>query len=86
MKNKILRSEGQGPPCLASPGRPADSVDIVLNVLWKIIVDDMANILNVDTTRSDVRGHKDLDAALLKTLHEFKSFGLGEVTGNTFRW
>ena len=39
--------------------RPSDAVDVIVNVLAHVKVDHMRNVLDVQTTRGDIRRDKD---------------------------
>src|SRR3990172_8407967 len=57
-------------------------MDIVLGVLGEIVVDHMADVLNVETTRGHIRGHEDRQALGLKLFHDHQPLLLGQVPRN----
>src|SRR4029077_8021015 len=51
---------------LACASGAADAVDKVLGYFRQVVVDDVGDVLHVDSTRSKVRGHQNAVTPLLK--------------------
>jgi len=56
-----------GPPC---PCRPADAVDVVVDVLGDVVVDDQVDVVDVDPPGGDVRRDKDVDRSGTELCHD----------------
>lgn len=67
-------------PCT---GGPADSVNIVLFVHGKVVIENSLNVLHVDASRRNVRGHEDLGDILLEPVHGTHPLRLGHVSVET---
>lgn len=57
-----------------------DTVDVVLTVGGKVVVDDQRNLLDVDTTSQQVSGDEDTRGAGAELLHDKVTLGLVHVT------
>jgi len=82
--------EVDGNALAAETTTTADTVDIVLAVSGKVVVDDQGNLLDIDTAGQKVSGDEDAGRAGAKLLHNQVSLSLihvtvhgghGEVTG-----
>lgn len=70
-----------------------DSVDVVLSVGWKIVVDDQGNLLDINTTGQKISGDQDTGRSRSELLHNQITLSLvhitvhggdGEITGGKF--
>ena len=61
------------------PAGAADAVDVVLRVLRHVVVDDVADVRDVEAARGDVRGHEHLEAAVAEAAQGLLAFALGAV-------
>ena len=59
------RDAGTGPSC---PGRATDAVDVALVVLGRVVVDDVADPLQIQTAGGDVRRNQDPGLTRLEPL------------------
>ena len=50
----VFTCESNGFPLSANPSSAADAVDVVLGVLGEVVVDDVADALDVETTAGDI--------------------------------
>lgn len=50
--------------------RSADTVDVVLTIAGKVVVDDQTDLLDVDTTRPDISGDEHTTVSLSEVLHD----------------
>lgn len=57
-----------------------DTVDVVLTVGGKVVVDDQRDLLNVDTTSQQIGGDEDTRGARAELLHDKVTLGLVHVT------
>ena len=75
----IGTDEQVGDAVLAHPSGPADPVDIVLRIVGHVVIDDVADALDIDAAADDVGGdqHGDLPAA--KPMHHTVAGGLGKI-------
>ena len=64
---------------LASTACTSASVGIVLGIVGQTVVDDMGQVIHVQTACRHVRGHKQLCAVLAELLHGQVALLLGEV-------
>ena len=85
MENVPFAGQGQRPTGFSRPGGSPNSVYIILRILGQVIVDDMADIFNMDAPRGHIGGHQDFELSFLKLLHQPESFALGKIAGNSFR-
>lgn len=65
----IDRNESDGTPVGSGTGSAPYAVHIVLTIARSIVVDDKADVVNVNTARHNVGGYKDVDAATLELAH-----------------
>ena len=65
----------------ASPGtgRTSDAVDVILGVVGHVEVDDELDVVNVDASRHDIRGHENADLPVLEAEHHVVALFLFEV-------
>jgi len=57
-----------------------DSVDVVLTVGWKIVVDDQGNLLDIDTTGQKISGDQDTGRTRTELLHNQITLALVHIT------
>jgi len=74
-----LTDESDGLSVTVCTGRTANTVDIVLCIVGYVIVDDGADIVDVDTTGHDVCSHQHIRLPCLETVHHLVTLLLGEV-------
>ena len=60
-------------------GGTADAVHIVLGVMGHIIVDDHADIVDIDATGHDIRGHQHILLTSLEGIHHLVALLLAQV-------
>ena len=77
--------QGEGTPRLASAPRPADTVDIVLDILRNVIINDNLHILHVNAPRRHIRGNQNVGASVPETPHCHISLVLGHVPVQALR-
>src|SRR5262249_21308639 len=68
--------------CIAGslhPARPANAMNVVLRMLWHVVVDDVADIGDVQPARGDVGRHEHLEAALAEAAQRLLALALGAV-------
>ena len=61
------------------PAGAADAMDIVLGMLRHVVVDHVADLLDVDAARGDIGGHHDFVAAVAKSVERLLALALGAV-------
>ena len=66
------------PVCSARPGA-ADAVDVILRMLRHVVVDDVADVRDVQAARGDVRGDEHLVFAVAETFQRLLAFPLRAV-------
>ena len=59
---------------------PPDSVHIVFNILWEIVIDNYSDILNIDSSACYISCYQHWDASILEFLHNFISPSLRFVS------
>src|SRR6185436_15479581 len=74
-----LRDERDRHAGLAGAARAADAVSERLSVLRKVEVHDVADVLDVQAARGQIRRHEDLDLAVLELLERALAIALREV-------
>ncbi len=86
----ISGDEVDGNTLTSETSTTTDSVDVVLTVGWKIVVDDQGNLLDIDTTGQKISGDQDTGRSGTELLHNQVTLtlvhisvhgGNGEVTG-----
>ena len=77
--NVCLADESDGLSVTVCTGRTTNTVDIVLSIMGDIVVDDGADVIDVNTTGYDVCGHKHIRLSCLETVHHLITLLLGEV-------
>jgi len=74
--------EGGGSASVTGTTSTTDTVDVVIDVGGKVIVDNMGNIGNIETTSSDSGGDQDGSVTLTESLEGHFTLPLGSVTMN----
>ena len=64
----LLVHERNGPPRSAGPRRAADAMDIIFGIVRHVIIDDHADILDVDTACDDVRRYENPHFIILSSI------------------
>ena len=72
--------ERGGHPLLAGTTRASDAVNVVLRIMREIIVDDHLKGIHIDTTRSHIGSHEELELRVLELVHDSSALGLGDTT------
>ena len=72
-------AERNGRPAGAGARRPSDAVDVVLGLVGKLIVDDVADACDVKATSRDVGGHQNPRVAVTEPLQRALAGALGLV-------
>ena len=75
----VHRDESDGTPLGTGTSRAADTVHIVLTIAGNVVVDDKANVVDVDATRHDVGSHEDIDTTALELVHHHIALCLVEI-------
>ena len=72
-------NKSDGASIVVGAGRTSDAVYVVLAVMRHVVVDDQADVVDVDTTGHDVGSHQDVDAAVAELVHDFLTLALLQV-------
>lgn len=75
----VLVDEADGHAGVSSAPRASDSVDVVLDVLRRVVIDHQRHVGNVQSARGHVRRHQDLHAVELERAERVLAVGLGAV-------
>jgi hypothetical protein len=67
------------------PARTADPVDVGIGIVGKGVVDNMGQVVDIDTPGRHIRGNEDVDPALSETVQDELPLGLGDVSVKGFR-
>ena len=67
----VRRRERDGLSHLARAAGSSDAVDVIRRLLGKVIVDNKADVFDVDTSSSDVRRYEYLVFMLFETVESF---------------
>ena len=65
--------------CCTCPSRSPNAVDIVFSILRNVIVDDMRNAVDINSTRSDVGRDKNSVTSLLESIESSLALSLSPV-------
>lgn len=60
--------------------RTADTVDVVLSIAWEIVIDDQADLLNINTTSPDICRNQHSGVALAELVHDCVSLLLKHLS------
>ena len=74
--------EGSGNTSVTSTTSTTDTMNIVINIGGKVIIDDMGNVGDIKSTSSDGGGNHDGSATLTEGLEGRFALPLGSVTMN----
>ena len=66
------------PLCFRAAGAP-DAMDVIFGMLRHVVVDDVADVGDVESARGDVRGDEHLEFAVAKTGERLLAFALRAV-------
>ena len=61
----------------------ADTVDVVLGIVRKVVIDHDLKIVDVDAARGDIGGDKELELGVLELVHHAGALGLGDAAVET---
>ena len=78
-KHVVLVDEGDGDSVTVGTCRTADAVDIILGIVGNIVVDDHCDVIDVNASRENVRGHQHINLATLELEHHLVALRLVEV-------
>ena len=78
-------AEGHRDTARARASRPSDAVDVALGLIWEVVVDDVGELVDVDTARRDVGRHEYADIPLLKVTEGALASVLGLVAVDRLR-
>ena len=78
-KHVILIDQGDCHTIAVSTCRTADAVHIVLGIVRHVVVDDHGNIIDINATGHDIRGHEHINLAALKLEHDIVALSLFKV-------
>jgi len=73
------RADHQRGALLARAARPADAVDVILGMARHIVVEDVADIGDVEPARGHVRGHEEPERAVAEAVERAGADRLVEV-------
>lgn len=76
----VSGDEVDGDTLSAETTTTTNSVDVVLAVGGKVVVDDQGNLLDIDTTGQEISGDQDTGRAGSELLHDQVTLGLVHVT------
>jgi hypothetical protein len=76
---KFLAGEADGIALSAGARRAADAMHVVRRILRQIVVEDVADVGNVQTARGDVRCNEHSQLAFVEIAQEFQAFVLRHV-------
>ena len=79
------RDERPGDARLARPGRAADAVDVDLGVLGQVVVDDVADAVDVEPAGGEVRRHEHAQLVAAELGHDPVPLGLVHVAVDCVR-
>ena len=65
-----------GHACPAGAAGAADTVDVMLELLWDVKIKDSFDVFNIDPTRGHVGRYKDARLAVAEALHNLRAAGL----------
>ena len=71
--------DSEGIPGGCGTACPANAMDVVLGMLRHVVVDDMADVGNVQSTRGDVGGDQNLIFSIPEAVERAFPLGLGSV-------
>ena len=82
-----LPTVGKGKGSALSSGTPgsADTVHVILNILWNVIVDDRFHIIHINPSGCHIGSDQDAGAAVTETVHRHITLRLGQVAVQSFR-
>ena len=72
-------NKSDGTSVVVGAGRTSDAVYVVLAIMRHVVVDDQADVVDVDTTGHDVGSHQNVDAAVAELVHDFLTLTLFQV-------
>ena len=55
-------------------------MNIVLGVLWQVVIDDVGDVVHMDTSTRDIGSDKDLELTRFETFERLHSFFLGNFS------
>jgi hypothetical protein len=64
------RDQSDRDPFLSGTPGTADTVDVGLRVEWNVVVEDMADIIDVDTAGGNVSSYEDVDSIVFKAFDD----------------
>ncbi|PWB76904.1 MAG: hypothetical protein C3F15_04360 [Holophagae bacterium] len=77
----ILARQAERRALGADPGRAADPVDVVLGVLRQVVVDDVADALDVQPPARHIGRDQDRQGAVAEVVEHAQALGLHDVAG-----
>lgn len=69
---------------LVSPACSADTMDVILESCWKVEIDNVTYIGNIETAGSDISCHQNLNPVLFEKIEGFLSARLGFIAMDRF--
>ena len=72
-------NEQVGNAVLAHPSGPADPVDVVLRIVGHVVIDHVADALDIDAAADDVGGHQHRDLPAAEPAHHAVAYRLGKI-------
>ncbi len=82
----FVSNEVDGHSSSTEPTGSSDSVDVVLVVVGKVVVDDETALGDVDTSGEEVGRKEDLEGSVSELVHDFVSLDHFESTMDVLDW
>ena len=76
----IGANEQVGNAVLAHSSRPADPVDVVLRIVGHVVIDHVADALDINAAPDDIGGHQHRDLPASEPAHHAVANGLGKIS------
>ncbi len=81
IENKFLTSKVNDISGLPGSGGATDTVNIGSRIVWKVIIDHMGNILNMEPPSGHIGGHQNRQISPLHPVNNLQSFFLAVISG-----
>jgi hypothetical protein len=78
--------EGSGDTSVTSTASTTDTMNVVIDISWEIVVDDVGDVWNIETTSGDGSGDQDWAAAVTEHLKGTLTLTLSAVTMDGGGW
>ena len=77
--------KSKGSALSAGTAGSADTVHIVLNILWNIVIDDSFHIIHINPSGCHIRSDQNAGSAVTETVHGHITLRLGQISMQSFR-